>query len=174
MSMMVCPSPTWMREVKAISQWHWSQAAGNNKQHAEISLISPVIGVVPRGKCDGERQTSTIMLLTGIKKGKFDNDGKSSFHFTQSGTAMNISQNGSVDASWILLDNHSTVDVFHNVSLLSNICESDSRMDIHCNAGVTSTNLIGDLGGYGTVWYHPQGIANILSLSQGVRIPCDL
>ena len=39
-------------------------------------------------------------------------------------------------------------------------------MDIHCNAGVTSTNLVGDLAGYGTVWYHPQGIANILSLSR--------
>lgn len=39
-------------------------------------------------------------------------------------------------------------------------------MDIHCNAGVTSTNLIGDLPGYGTVWYHPNGIANIHSLAR--------
>jgi hypothetical protein len=38
-------------------------------------------------------------------------------------------------------------------------------MDIYCNAGVTSTNLIVDLAGYGPVWYHPNGIANILSLS---------
>ena len=39
-------------------------------------------------------------------------------------------------------------------------------MDIHCNAGVTSTYLVGDLPGYGTVWYHPNGIANILSLAK--------
>jgi hypothetical protein len=39
-------------------------------------------------------------------------------------------------------------------------------MDIHCNAGVTSTDLIGDLPGYGPVWYHPNGIANILSPSR--------
>eukprot|EP00978_Attheya_sp_CCMP212_P042042 scaffold250013_cov31-Attheya_sp.AAC.1 len=39
-------------------------------------------------------------------------------------------------------------------------------MDIHCNAGVTSTSLVGDLAGYGVVWYHPNGIANILSLSR--------
>jgi hypothetical protein len=39
-------------------------------------------------------------------------------------------------------------------------------MDIHCNAGVTSTNLIGDLPGYGPVWYHPNGIANIISLAR--------
>ena len=39
-------------------------------------------------------------------------------------------------------------------------------MDIHCNAGVTRTNTVGDLPGCGTVWYHPNGIANILSLSR--------
>jgi hypothetical protein len=39
-------------------------------------------------------------------------------------------------------------------------------MDIHCDAGVTSTNLIGDLPGYGPVWYHPNGIANIISLAR--------
>ena len=37
-------------------------------------------------------------------------------------------------------------------------------MDIHCTAGVTTTRLVGDLPGYGKVWYHPDGIANILSL----------
>eukprot|EP00978_Attheya_sp_CCMP212_P010733 scaffold26100_cov31-Attheya_sp.AAC.5 len=53
----------------------------------------------------------------------------------------------------------------------------DGAMDIHCNAGVTSTNLVGDLAGYGVVWYHPNGIANILSLSRvknsGFRITYD-
>ena len=39
-------------------------------------------------------------------------------------------------------------------------------MFIHCTAGVAKTNLIRDLPGYGTVWYHPNGIANILSLSK--------
>ena len=39
-------------------------------------------------------------------------------------------------------------------------------MFIHCTAGVAKTNLVGDLPGYGTVWYHPNGIANILSLSK--------
>ena len=50
-------------------------------------------------------------------------------------------------------------------------------MEIHCNAGTTSTNQVGDLSGYGTVWYHPDGIANILSLSrvkeQGYRVTYD-
>ena len=39
-------------------------------------------------------------------------------------------------------------------------------MDIHCkNAGMTSTNMVGDLPVYGTVWYHAAEIANILSLA---------
>jgi hypothetical protein len=37
---------------------------------------------------------------------------------------------------------------------------------VQCNAGIRSTNLVGDLAGYGTVWYDPKAIANILSLKQ--------
>ena len=43
---------------------------------------------------------------------------------------------------------------------------SAQYMYIHCTAGVTRTNLVGELPGYGTVWFHPDGIANILSLSR--------
>ena len=39
-------------------------------------------------------------------------------------------------------------------------------MHIHCNAGITRTNLVGDLSSYGTVWYHLDGITNILSLGE--------
>jgi len=39
-------------------------------------------------------------------------------------------------------------------------------MNIHCMAGVTTTDLITNLPGYGTIWFHPNGIANILSLSR--------
>ena len=30
--------------------------------------------------------------------------------------------------------------------------------------------MVGDLPGYGTVWYHPTGIANILLLSRAIKI----
>jgi hypothetical protein len=39
-------------------------------------------------------------------------------------------------------------------------------MHIHCNAGVAMTNWMGDLHGYGPVWFHKMGIANILSLAR--------
>jgi hypothetical protein len=73
---------------------------------------------------------------------------------------------GTVPKAWILLDSQSTVDVFYNKTLLQNIRKASKQMGIHCNAGVTSTELIGDLPGYGPVWYHPHGIANILSLAR--------
>ena len=37
-------------------------------------------------------------------------------------------------------------------------------MRVHCNAGRCLTNLIGDLPGYGTIWYDPKAITDILSL----------
>jgi hypothetical protein len=69
-----------------------------------------------------------------------------------------------IPKSWILLDSQSTMDFFHNSELLTNIRTVDSRMYIHCNAGTTWTDKQGDLSGYGTVWYCPNAIANILSL----------
>jgi hypothetical protein len=64
------------------------------------------------------------------------------------------------------LDNQSTVDVFCNGRLLENIRKVNKTMNIKCNAGVTRTSWVGDLPGYGEVWYNKAGIANILSLSK--------
>jgi len=82
-----------------------------------------------------------------------------------------------VPRTWILLDNQSTVDVFYEESLLRNIREAPTACRISCNAGVVTTNRIGDLPGYPRpVWYHPDGIANILSLkrvSEHCRVQYD-
>jgi hypothetical protein len=104
--------------------------------------------------------TGTQLLTAGLRDDGFDDQSgrAKDWLFWQSG--------GGIPSSWILLDNQSTVDVFSNRGLLKNIRNATTTMQIHCNAGVSHTNQIGDLPGYGTVWFHPRGIANILSLSR--------
>lgn len=37
-------------------------------------------------------------------------------------------------------------------------------MNVQCNAGQHTTSMVSDLPGYGTIWYDPKSITNILSL----------
>eukprot|EP00978_Attheya_sp_CCMP212_P004566 scaffold9975_cov51-Attheya_sp.AAC.2 len=107
-------------------------------------------------------QSVTQLLMSSIDNGDFDASERSS-----SGFSIHISDEPAKLLHTAVTLLQSTVDIFHNVKLLVNIRPSKTSMDIHCNAGVTSTNLIGgDLPGYGTVCYHPKGIADILSLSK--------
>ena len=130
-------------------------------------------------KPKGSTESGTQLLTSGVDANDFDDDDTVSFEFLQSGVVCKTDEAPHVPINWILLDNQSTmIDVFCNQALLRNIRASEKQMDIHCNAGVASTNLIGDLPGYGTVWYHPQGIANILSLTKvasrdGYRVTFD-
>ena len=39
-------------------------------------------------------------------------------------------------------------------------------MHVHCNAIILRATKAGDLEKYGSVWYHPNAIAHILSLSR--------
>jgi hypothetical protein len=121
------------------------------------------------------KQTGEQLLTAGIESGEFH--GNDNFAFVNDGNGLSSNSRsdgvtlnggqGRIPNTWILLDNQSTVDVFHNALLLKQIRASNNgHMDIHCNAGVTSTNLVGNLPGYGTVWCHPNGIANILSLNK--------
>jgi hypothetical protein len=85
-------------------------------------------------------------------------------------------QGTSVSRTWILLDNQSTADVFHNLKLLDNVRKVNKVMNINCNAGVTCTAMVGDSPGHGEVWLNKSGTANILSLSRMEkkhRITCD-
>jgi hypothetical protein len=93
------------------------------------------------------------MLMAAIENGEFDSDEKRAHQFLMHNGVV-LQSNGKevntaahIPNTWILLDNQSTIDVFQNRNLLTNIRQADGHMDIHCNAGVTSTNMVGDLNG---------------------------
>jgi hypothetical protein len=49
--------------------------------------------------------------------------------------------------------------------LLTNIRKAGRSLEIYSNGGSSTTDLIGNLAGFKTVWYQPDGIDNILSLA---------
>jgi hypothetical protein len=92
-------------------------------------------------------------------------------------TTVDHVHSGLIPRTWILFDNQSTVGVFCNKDLLHNIRTCEESMTIYSNSGASTTNLIGDLSNYGVVWFDPQGIANIISMSsaeeKGFRVSCN-
>jgi hypothetical protein len=73
---------------------------------------------------------------------------------------------GKVSKDYILLDNQSTHDTFYNPELLCNIKKAAGSVIVRANGGHIKYENTGVLPGYGTVWYNPDGIANILSLGR--------
>jgi hypothetical protein len=63
----------------------------------------------------------------------------------------------------ILCDNQSTCDVIVNGSMVMNIRKSRVALRLRTQAGECRIDHIADLPGVGTVWYYPNGVANILS-----------
>ena len=64
---------------------------------------------------------------------------------------------------WILLDTSSSINLFWNQSFVHNVRQVNKMLSLAANAGVMTTNLKAELPGYGTVWFDPQAMTNVLS-----------
>ena len=78
-----------------------------------------------------------------------------------------------IPKSWVLLDSQSTASVFNNPRYLTNIRRSAHALKIITNGGLQHSYFVGEVRNFGTVWYNPQSIANILSLA-AVRKVCRI
>ena len=68
--------------------------------------------------------------------------------------------------NWILLDTQSNCDIFKNSKLLKNLRKQEGKgLVLHSNGGQMYTDHVGEVPGYGTVWYNPDSLANILSFA---------
>ena len=83
----------------------------------------------------------------------------------------------SIPNTWLLADSCSSVDIISSECLLHDIHTAAQPMRLHCNAGTVMLTQQGYLGEYPSpVWYHPNGVANILSLrnlTQHYRVTMD-
>lgn len=114
---------------------------------------------------DKEEASGDVLLTYNSEYQSSESDDE--FQFTQTHTRTLWTQlKAKIPSDWVLLDNCSTVDIFSNSKLLKNIRKVNRGVTIHTTAGTTTTNTIGDLVGYGTVWYNKTVIANILSLER--------
>jgi len=137
-------------------QYNKNQGAGTNGQDQEESNSASTATDSDDDVDDEESEEGQFEL---------DAEDYEGIVFVQNDVLCNVQDKAGIPSSWILLDSQSTVDVFCNSRLLGNIRKAKWQLVLHCNAGTVLVTMKGDLKGYGTVWYHPTGIVNILSLN---------
>ena len=78
---------------------------------------------------------------------------------------VSFSQGGELPDNRAYLDGCSTVTAFKYKKFLENLRQVKGGIKINCNAGAVTTDIKGDFGGL-SVWYLPDGIANIFSMHE--------
>jgi hypothetical protein len=132
----------------------FAQSCGDDLWKANITCHGCGKQVHFKRECPNKKEDKDQMHAT-IDEDDNPDDGENLF--------VQQKSNGMVSENYLLLDNQSTVNQIANPSMLKNSRKSSKRIKIHCNAGMSNTDLEGELGGM-TVYHTPNGIANVLSL----------
>ena len=75
-----------------------------------------------------------------------------------------------INPNWTLLDSQSTISVFNNPAMLTDIRNSGRTLRALTNGGFQDSTKVGMFLKLGEVWYNPNSIANILSLADVCRV----
>jgi len=121
-------------------------------------------------QCAPAKQNDEPTPDTSTNVGQDDGENAFGFGFVQTGFTLIQGQQSAragLDKNWILLDSQSNVDIFCNSKLLTNIRKvpKGHHLVLRSNGGSMETHMIGDVRGYGTVWFNPNSLANILSFA---------
>ena len=104
------------------------------------------------------------MMMTS--KTETTQDDYEDFAFFQNDVLCYIQNKLEIPRNWILLYSACTVNIFLSSKTAQKFprCETETDIDFVLHSVRAIVTKKGNLNGYGTIWYHPEKIAKILSL----------
>ena len=116
---------------------------------------STIMGTTPTTNSSGSQGTAS----QGVNRPSWQGPQihKSGTIYTQSYAQTNKDM-----YNWILLDTCSSINPFCSQSFVSNIRQVNTTLSLATNAGVMMASLKAELPSYGTTWFDPQAMTNVL------------
>ena len=173
-SKVIGTSPSNSKEIKDLYTTSMSFYQSSTSKNSDVQTIQSDDEVIPglSGKVFKD-----VLCYSCNKKGNYANDCPTMDQTTNSNTNKGFCMaqfdftltqlKAKLKPTWILLDTQSSCDIFNNKDLLENIiCNNQPSLKLYSNRNLfIKTNMKGTVRGYGSVWFHPDSLANILSFS---------